>query len=72
MGNYKDCLTDIKGMIDIKYPLPLHQGIADVTEYIEFARLAEEHNLTDKQYERLIEDGDEYYQNKVKLPQLRG
>ena len=67
MGNYNDALTDIKGMIKLKYKsFPLHQGVCDATEVIEFARLADEHNLTDKQYDKLIDDGESYYKSLIR------
>ena len=67
MGNYNDALTDIKGMIELKYKsFPLHQGICDVTEVIEFARIATGHNLTDKQYDKLIDAGESYYKSLIR------
>jgi len=61
MGNYIDAWTDVKGLIDKHYPYPQHQGTTDITEVIEFARLATEHGLTDKQYDALITRAQLYH-----------
>ena len=59
--NNKDAWTDVKGLIDIHFPFPQYQGKTDITEVIEFARIAEEHNLTDQQYDTLIDRAQRYH-----------
>jgi hypothetical protein len=61
MGNYKDAWTDVRGLIDACYPYPQHQGKTDITEVVEFARIAEDWNLTQKQYDRLIDRAQQYH-----------
>jgi len=61
MGNYQDAWTDVKGIIDYKFPFPQHFGRTDITEVIEFARLAEEHGLTNRQYDNLINKAQRYH-----------
>jgi len=62
MGNYTDAWIDIKGLIDENYPYPTYQGVTDITEHIEFARIASEHGLSDKQYDALISTAQKYYE----------
>ena len=59
--NYQAMWIDIKGLIDCQYPYPQHQGTTDLTEVIEFAQLAEEHKLTDKQYDMIIDKAQKYH-----------
>ena len=59
--NYQEAWQDIKGLIDSHYPYLQHQGTTDITEVIEFARLAGEHNLTDKQYNMIINKAQKYH-----------
>jgi len=61
MGNYKDAWTDVKGLINAHYPYPQHQGTTDITEVVEFARIAEDWGLTDKQYDKLIDQAQRYH-----------
>ena len=60
-GNLTDAWIDVKGLMDAHYHTwPRHQGTVDITEVIEFARLATEHRLSDKQYEALISKAEAY------------
>jgi len=61
-SNPTDAWIDAKELIDIGYPtFPRHQGTTDITEIIEFARIATEHNLTNRQYDQLIGKAEQYY-----------
>jgi len=64
MGNYKDAWTDVKGLIDAHYPYPQHQGTTDITEVVELAHIAEDWDLTDKQYDKLIDQAQRYHDEK--------
>jgi hypothetical protein len=62
MGNLTDAMIDVKGLIDLHHKdWPRHFGRIDITEVIEFARIAVGHKLTDKQYETLISKSEQYY-----------
>jgi hypothetical protein len=62
MGNLTDALIDTTGLIKLHYnDFPRHFGKVDITEVIEFARIANEHKLTDKQYETLIRKSEIYF-----------
>jgi hypothetical protein len=71
-GNYPDAWVDIKGLIDAHFPFPKHQGVTDITEHIEFARIAGEWNLTNKQYERLIDQAQKYHDQKARIERALG
>jgi hypothetical protein len=62
--NYQQMWLDVKGLIDKHYPYPQHQGKTDIAEVIEFTRLAEEHSLTDKQYDMIIDKAQSYHDKK--------
>lgn len=66
MGNYKDAWTDVKGLIDAHYPYPQHQGTTDITEVVEFPHIAADWGLTDKQYDRLIDQAQRYHDKRDK------
>jgi len=61
MGNYKDAWTDVKGLIDTHYPYPQHQGTTDITEVVEFQHIAGDWDLTEKQYDKLIDQAQRYH-----------
>ncbi|MFA5048973.1 MAG: hypothetical protein WC516_08170 [Patescibacteria group bacterium] len=62
MGNLTDALIDAKGLIKLHYnDFPRHFGNVDITEVIEFAHIANEHRLTNKQYETLIHKSEMYF-----------
>lgn len=64
-GNLHDALIDTMGLIDDHFPYPMHQGTTDVTEVLEMARLASEHNLTDRQCDIFIDMTQEYLDAKI-------
>ena len=61
--NYADAWLDVKGLIDAHYPYPTYQGTTDITEHIEFAHIATEHRLSNKQYDALIVEAVKYYES---------
>ena len=63
-SNFPDAKQDIKGLIDAHHPYPRHQGVTDITEFVEFARIANGHNLTDSQYDKLIDWAKKYHDSK--------
>lgn len=66
-GNITDAWIDIKGLIDYHWAeYPRHQGTTDVTEVIEFPRIAYEHNLSNRQYDSLINRAQKYLRSKYK------
>lgn len=61
-SNPVDAWTDVKGLIDAHWKQwPRHQGTVDTTEVIEYPQIAESWDLTDKQYDALIDKGQAYF-----------
>jgi len=59
--DFNEAWLDIQGLIKAHYAhYPRHQGTTDVTEVEEFARIANEHDLSDAEYDRLIDRGQRY------------
>ena len=59
--DFNEAWLDVQGLINSGYTsFPRHQGTTDVTEVVEFARIADEHNLSDAEYNRLIDRGQHY------------
>lgn len=66
-GNYSDAWQFTKGLIDARSPYPQHQGIVDITEFIDFATVADEHSLTQSQCDTLIDAAQKYYDSKEEI-----
>jgi len=66
MNNPTDAWIDMKGLIDHHCKsYPLYQGTIDITEVEEIARIADEHDLSDKQYDALIDKSQAYTDEKI-------
>src|SRR3990167_8053475 len=59
--DYNEAWLNVKGLIDAGYEhFPRHQGTTDVSEVVEFARIANDYDLSDKEYDQLIARGERY------------
>jgi hypothetical protein len=59
---------DVKEVIDNNWQsYPLHQGTCDITEVINFAEMAQYAQLTLKEYDKLIDKAQEYFDGYIDI-----
>ena len=54
--NFNDAFKTVKNIIKkINWKRKKHQGVVDVTEHIDFQEIAENADLTEREYDKLID-----------------
>ena len=64
---YNDAVIDVINFIDSLNidEVPLHQGTCDVTEIYDFQSLASGYGLTQKEYDKLIDNAQKWLDHKI-------
>lgn len=63
--DYEIAKENVKLGIDFMADIPLHQGTCDVTEIIDFQTISKNANLSPTQYDKLIDYGQKYLDNRI-------
>ena len=64
-NNLQKAEIGVLSQIFIMQKIPLHQGTCDVTDIIDFHDVASQFNLTNNEYEALIDFGQEELNNRI-------